>query len=102
MNGPAAKQRKARQEALRDFLSSQKHEEKVVDNIKKIEKLDVESESFSSELNKLKIANEQRLKLLNKYLPDIHHSTIDGDGDNGEIIIKTISYASDSPKRLDS
>jgi len=98
MNGPAAKQRKARQDALRDYISEQRHEQEVVKNIDKIEKLDCESESFSNNLNKLKVANEQRLKLLNKYLPDMHHSTIDGDGDNGEIIIKTISYASNPPK----
>lgn len=98
MNGPAAKQRKARQNALRDYIANQRHEQEVVKNIDKIEKLDCECESFSNSLNKLKVANEQRLKLLNKYLPDMHHSTIDGDGDSGEIIIKTISYASNPPK----
>jgi len=93
MNGPAAKQRKARQDALREWLSKKCTVQHLVDNLEKIEKLDCECESFSNELNKYKEANAQRLKLLNKYLPDMHHSTIDGEGDNGEIIIKTISYA---------
>ena len=42
----------------------------VLENIEKIEQLDTGSANFQKDLLKLKTANEQRLKLLNKYLPD--------------------------------
>lgn len=80
-----------RQDALREQLSGQKHIEKVIDNIKKIETL---ASSFSGgsgegdeidykelqaaqfEVNSLKTANDQRLKLVGKYLPDLKQQEI--------------------------
>ena len=69
-----------RQEALREQLSKQKHVEKVIDNIKKIEQLDANSENAKVQADIYRIANEQRLKLINKYLPDLRTTEITGDG----------------------
>ena len=74
--------RAMRQEALREQLSKQKHIEQVVKNIKKIECLDHDSETFTNEVTKYKIANEQRLKLINKYLPDLRATEHTADGGN--------------------
>ena len=42
----------------------------MLENIEKIEALDTGCANFQKELLKLKTANEQRIRLLNKYLPD--------------------------------
>jgi uncharacterized protein YnzC (UPF0291/DUF896 family) len=63
--------RKNRQDALREWLSEKCTAQHLVDNIEKIENLDPSSETFTNELNKLKVANEQRLKVLDKYLPSL-------------------------------
>ncbi len=66
----AQENRGIRQKALREQLSAQGHVQYIADNIKKIEAL-THSKSASFELNKLKVANDQRFRLLNKYLPDL-------------------------------
>ena len=84
--------RKMRQEKLREWLSEKCTAQHFVDNLNKIENLDPESESFSNELAKLKTANEQRLKVMNKYMPDLKATEITGDG--GEpFAIDIINYA---------
>lgn len=70
--------RRIRQEALREQLSNQGHVQHVVDNINKIE--DLGGDLDSNEVNRLKIATEQRLRLINKYLPDLKSSEITGEG----------------------
>lgn len=62
--------KQARKEELRTYLSNRGKVDYVLDNIEKIEGLDVSSADFQKELLKLKTANEQRIRLLNKYLPD--------------------------------
>ncbi len=62
--------RKIRQDELRRQLAEQCRVQHVLDTIKKIEELDTKQETFSYELAKLKTANEQRLKLIDKYLPN--------------------------------
>jgi len=59
-----------RKEELRTYLSNRGKVDYVLDNIEKIEGLDCSSADFQKELAKLKTANEQRIRLLNKYLPD--------------------------------
>jgi len=76
--------RAIRQEALREQLSKQKHIEKVVDNINKMEQLDPHDDSAKSQLDILRVANDQRLKLINKYLPDLRTTELTGEG--GEAI----------------
>lgn len=72
------KQRAIRQEALREWLSEKCTAQHLVNNIEKIEQLDPDSSTFTNELNKLKVANEQRLKVLSKYLPDLKATELTG------------------------
>ncbi len=67
-----------RQGELRAKLAAGGHLQHVIENIKKIECLDDEMPHFSNSLNKLKIANEQRLKLINKYLPELKATELTG------------------------
>lgn len=76
----AATNRKIRQEALRDQLSNQKLVEKVIDNVKKMEEQGKSMES--QELNALKAANDARLRLINKYLPDLKAVELTGEDGN--------------------
>jgi len=66
----AQKNRAIRKEEMRAYLAERGRVDYVLDNIEKIEQLDAKSEGFNKELLKLKTANEQRIRLLNKYLPD--------------------------------
>lgn len=78
----AQSNRRIRQEALREQLSQQKHLEQYIDTYTKIEELDVYDDKFSNELAKLKTANEQRLKIIDKYLPSEKPVTVSGDEEN--------------------
>jgi len=62
--------KQARKEELRTYLANRGKVDYVLENIEKIESLNVGSDSFQKELLKLKTANEQRIRLLAKYLPD--------------------------------
>ena len=68
----AAKNRAIRQDALREYLSARGKVDYIFDNIEKIEK-------GEGDLQALKIASELRLKLVNKYLPDMKHIEADID-----------------------
>lgn len=76
----AATNRAIRQDALREWLSKKCTAQHLVDNINKIEKLDPASETFVNELNKYKVANEQRFKALDKYLPNLKSTELTGEG----------------------
>jgi hypothetical protein len=76
----AQENRALRQEALREWLSEKCTAQHLVDNIQKIEALDPTAETFNNELNQLRTANEQRLKVMNKYLPDLKSAEITGEG----------------------
>ncbi len=76
----AQENRALRQEALREWLSEKCTAQHLVDNIQKIEALDPRAETFNNELNQLRTANEQRLKVMNKYLPDLKSAEITGEG----------------------
>jgi hypothetical protein len=73
----ASQNRKIRQDALREQLAGQGHVQQVIVNIEKIEERGPTMEA--QELNALKIANDQRLKLVNKYLPDLKATEITGE-----------------------
>jgi len=68
-----------RQESLREWLSEKCTAQHLVDNIEKIEKLDPSDEHFANTLNKLKAANDQRLRVMGKYLPDLKSQEITGE-----------------------
>ena len=70
-----------RQEALRQQLAAQKHHEYVSESIKKIEELSASGDASEFEIKKWKAAAELRLKLVNKYLPDLKQQDITLGGD---------------------
>lgn len=87
------KNRRVRQEALREQLSKQGHLQHVVDNLKKIEDIGKDGQELDSlQIQRLRIANETRLKLLNKYLPDLKQVEAEVSGDMG-LTIKVMNYA---------
>ena len=74
----AHRQRALRQDALREWLSEKCTAQHLVDNLHKIESLEPESETFANELKKYQVANEQRLKIMNKYIPDLKLQEVTG------------------------
>ena len=76
----AQENRAIRQETLREWLSKKCTGQHLIENIKKIEELDEENPNFANQLNKLRVANEQRLKILLKYLPDLKATEHTGEG----------------------
>ena len=77
----AAKNRKVRQDALREMLSKKCTVEQVLNNVMKMETQGASMEG--QELTALKYATDARLKLINKYLPELKASElsmIDEDG----------------------
>ena len=74
----ANKNREIRQDNLREWLSKKCTLQHLFDNIIKIEELDILEDGFSNSLAKYKVANEQRLKLINKYLPELKATEITG------------------------
>lgn len=106
----AQKQRAMRQEELRELLSKKGLIEQVVEDIKKIDELasldikDFEDadEYLSAVLTAkdkagmIKISIDSRMKVVNKYLPDLKHSEIVGDSEDGSITINLTSYADKS------
>ena len=84
----AQKVRAVNQDELRVFLAEKNTVKQIIDNIEEIEKLNpAENPDFVKVLNKYKTANEQRIRLLNKYLPDLKEDITD-QTDLPPIIIK--------------
>ena len=83
--------RAVRQEELRNLLSKQKHVQQVFKNIKKMEKLKVGTKNFTAALNKLKVINDQHMRLISKYLPDLKSTELTGEG-GGDVIVNRVSY----------
>jgi len=68
----AQKVRAVKQDELRAYIGERNRLEHLFDNIEKIEQLNPEEDQyFDKKLQQLKVANEQRIRLLNKYLPDM-------------------------------
>lgn len=82
--------RAIRQEDLRTKLSEGKHLYYAIESIIKIESL-APSDTSTQQLAILKTASELRLKLVNKFLPDLKNVEIANDG-GGELTIKLIDY----------
>lgn len=74
----AAKNRKIRQDTLRELLSNQKLVEKVVEIAKKLDEQGAVMEP--QEIQAKKAAADLNLKLINKYLPDVRTVELTGDG----------------------
>lgn len=96
--------RAIRQEDHREDLAEQDHITKVIDNIILIEGLSVKTKGEDGDidykdlqlnqfkLNQLKTAVDLRLKLVNKYLPDLKNVEIANDG-GGELVIKVVDFS---------
>lgn len=76
----AAKNRKIRQEALRDQLQAQGHLQHLVDIATKLREQHIDLEATS--ITSLKAAADLHCKMINKYLPDLKSVEITGDEDN--------------------
>ena len=74
----AAKNRAIRQDSLREMLSKKCTVEQVLKNIIKMEEQGASMESV--ELQALRAATDTRVKLLNKYIPDLKSMELVGDG----------------------
>ena len=81
----ANQNRKIRQEALREELSNKGLVQHVLDNIDKMDSQGATMEP--QELNARKTANEYRLKLINKYLPDLKSTELTGEGGGAVSVI---------------
>ena len=71
--------RAVRQEALREQLAAQGHVQHVIDNLEEMQKLDGKQETDKFNIDKLKIINEQKMKLISKYLPDLKAVELTGE-----------------------
>jgi hypothetical protein len=87
--------KKIRQEALREQLSSQGHVQHVVDSIDKLEQLDEELDS--TQVQRIRAAIDSRLKLVDKYLPSLKSVELTGDEDNPVAISAYEIRFSDEP-----
>jgi len=73
----AMENRAIRQEALREQLSKQKHVEHVIEIAEKLTEPTIELDALM--ISRYKIVIDTKLKLLNKYLPDLKSVDIDMD-----------------------
>jgi hypothetical protein len=91
----AQKNKSLRKDSLRELLAEQCRLQHIVENLNKIEQLDETDEFFKNNLDKLKVSNEQRLRLLNKYLPDLKAQEITlGDTDVNSDLARLVQAAS--------
>jgi hypothetical protein len=74
--------RAIRQDGLRETLAAKGLIQHVLENCNKIE--DLENQLETADIQRLKIASELKLKLINKYLPDVREVAIEATV-NGEI-----------------
>lgn len=83
----AQKQRALKQDELRRLLSERCRIQHVIENIEKIEDVSGKNDPNNAtmeaaEVNRLVKANEQRIRLLNKYLPDLKSIELANNPDN--------------------
>lgn len=87
----AAKNKAIRQEALRDQLSAQAHVQHVIEISNKLS--DQATSLETSHIAALKASADIKLKLINKYLPDLKSTELTGEG-GGDLVIKVTNYGS--------
>lgn len=86
----AQENRAIRQEALRDQLAAQGHLQHVIDICDELNDLTVQLEPVEFQ-RKSKVI-DTKLKLINKYCPDLKSTEFTGDG-GGSITIKVADYS---------
>ena len=86
----AAKNKAIRQEALREQLTNGGHLQHVIDIAKQLNDGHLSLES--SAIQALRASADIKLKLINKYLPDLKSMEHTGEG-GGDLIIQVMNYA---------
>lgn len=81
--------RAIRQEALREQLAQQGHVQHVIDICTELNELANPLEAL--EIQRKKIVMDTKLKLINKYLPDLKNVEVANDG-GGELTIKLVDF----------
>tara|TARA_R110002020_G_scaffold237953_1_gene450300 strand:+ start:83 stop:382 length:300 start_codon:yes stop_codon:yes gene_type:complete len=90
------KNRRVRQEALREQLSNQGHLQHVVDILEEIQNADLME---NEKLSRLKVVIDTKMRLINKYLPDLKSTEITGDVDNPiTLLLEKVSGNTIEPK----
>jgi hypothetical protein len=84
------KNRRMRQEALREQLSKQKHLEHVIELVDKIK--DENNPVADDMMARYKLAIDTKLRLVNKYLPDLKSTEITGDSDNPLVTSTPVTF----------
>jgi hypothetical protein len=82
----AAKNRKLRQDTLREYITERGSIQYLFDLIEKIEGLDPDSSTFTNDLQKYKAALDARIKMAGKYLPDLKSQEVTGEGGDALIV----------------
>lgn len=82
----AAKNRKMRQDTLREYITERGSIQYLFDLIEKIEQLDPDSSTFTNELSKYKSALDARIKMAGKYLPDLKSQELTGEGGDALVV----------------
>lgn len=93
----ASKNRRARQEALREQLSKQKHVEHVVDIANKLS--EPESTLETIDVQRYAKAAEIKLKIIDKYLPSLKQADVELSGTDGGAIAMEITKRVVSPSK---
>lgn len=86
----AQQNRAIRQEQLRELLASQGHLQHILDLCSKLSELDNELDAI--EVSRLKHVIDTKLKLVNKFLPDLKNVELANDG-GGELTIRLVDYS---------
>ena len=94
----ANQNRKIRQEALREQLAGQGHVQQVIVNIKKLEEQGAAMEP--QETQAVKYATDARLKLINKYLPDLKSTELTGEGGGAVAVVDYTQYTDEELQAL--
>ncbi len=63
--------RAIRQQALRDQLEAQGHEQHIAEKLELLADLPAGDKNFRNKLDKIKVALEYHFKLMGKYIPDL-------------------------------
>lgn len=83
----AQRNRAIRQDALREQLAEQCRLQHILENINKLEDLTIDLEN--DQVGRIKAANDQRIKLLGKYLPDLKATEVTAEI-SGDMVTKTV------------
>lgn len=84
--------RAERQEDLRELLSNQGHLQHIIEICDELNDLTIQLESI--QFNRKSKVIDTKLRLVNKYLPDIKNVEIANDG-GGELTIKLVDFSSE-------